>query len=442
MNAFRKSSIDDRTTAPDRLADAPGGQAASRGGPAAVGTGRRDATGPDAEPRPQSATDWLLVATREIVVRATNRGFIVSTIVTLVILAGAVGFMSWQGGRESTYQVVVTAADGERIVTAANDQAKAADEKMTIETTKATDDDSARTTVRDGDADVWLHRGTDGWVMTSNEDPPDKLAASLREVVRSTALADNAAAAGTSLPALQQGTVLATDRIDGGEDNSTMVQIAQFIFAMLFYVASLTFGYQIANSVVEEKQSRIVEIIATAIPLRHLLAGKVVGNSVIALGQMVMYVAVGLIGLSFTDLSTLLPQLSGATAWFVVFFLLGFLSLACLWAVAGSLASRTEDLQSTTGPLTIILMLVYFVSFSLEGTARTISSFLPIVSVISMPARILGGDTAWWEPVVALLIMGAFAALTVIVGERAYRRSLMQTHGGKLSWRQALTTPE
>ena len=51
---------------------------------------------------------------------------------------------------------------------------------------------------------------------------------------------------------------------------------------------------------------------------------------------------------------------------------------------------------------------------------------------------LLAGDAAWWEPVVALLLMGAFSAVTVVVGERIYRRSLMQS-GGRVSWKQALT---
>lgn len=95
-------------------------------------------------------------------------------------------------------------------------------------------------------------------------------------------------------------------------------------------MASLIFGMTLANSVVEEKQSRIVEIIATKIPVRHLLAGKIAGNTVLAVGQMALYAAIGLVGLRFTPYS-FLPSVSGALGWFLVFFLLGFLcsSPAC-----------------------------------------------------------------------------------------------------------------
>ena len=137
----------------------------------------------------------------------------------------------------------------------------------------------------------------------------------------------------------------------------------------------------------------------------------------------------------------MVPALSTAVIWFVLFFIVGFFAIACIFAVAGALASRTEDLQSTTSPITTVLMLVYFVSFGLSGTGAVIASYVPIASVIAMPARILAGETAWWEPLVSLLVMSAFAAVTVVVGEKVYRRSLLQTRG-RLSWRQALRTPE
>ena len=212
------------------------------------------------------------------------------------------------------------------------------------------------------------------------------------------------------MKALEQGTTLTTTRFDGQAGSSGFVKGATFAFALLFFMAAMMFGQQIAASVVEEKQSRLVEILATAIPLRQLLAGKILGNSVIALGQVVLFAAVGLVAVSFTDASTLLPTLSTAVVWFVLFFAVGFFALACLYAVAGALASRTEDLQSTTAPMTMVLMVVYVASFGLSGKALEVASFVPIASVVSMPGRLLAGDAAWWEPVLALLVMAAFSA--------------------------------
>lgn len=380
---------------------------------------------------------WMLVAGREIVVRLTNRAFIISTIITLLFIAGFGAFSIWQGNRTTTHTVAVTAPDVGAIVSAAGAAASRADDKVAIQPSTVGSDAAARTALQEGEADAWLHRGSDGWVLTSTRDPDPALRTAIGDVVRDQALSANAAAAGTTAEALQRGTVLATDRLDGQEDNAGFVALVTFIFALLFYMSAVTFGYLISGSVVQEKQSRIVEIIATAIPLRQLLAGKVVGNSVLAFAQIVLFGAVGLAAVSFTEFSRLVTSLSTAVGWFVLFFVVGFLALACLYAVAGALASRAEDLQSTTAPMTMVLILVYIAGSIASGTALQVISFLPIFSVVAMPARILAGEAMWWEPVVALVLMAGFAAATIVIGERIYRRSLMQTRG-KLSWRQGL----
>ncbi|MGO4600480.1 ABC transporter permease [Terrabacter sp. 2YAF2] len=384
---------------------------------------------------------WAIVAQREIVVRLTNRAFLVSTLITLLFIAGFGAFSVWDSNRTTTYTVAVTGADGRQLVERAAASARQADDKVSIESTPVSDEPAARALVDDGTADSWLHQTGPGWTLTSADDADLALRTAVEAALRDTVLERNAAAAGTTVQALEQGTTLTTARFDGRAGSSGFVKGATFAFALLFFMAAMMFGQQIAASVVEEKQSRLVEILASAIPLRQLLAGKILGNSVIALGQVVLFAAVGLVAVSFTDASTLLPTLSTAVVWFVLFFAVGFFALACLYAVAGALASRTEDLQSTTAPMTMVLMVVYVASFGLTGKALEVASFVPIASVVSMPGRLLTGDAAWWEPVLAILVMAAFSAGTIVVSERIYRRSLLQTRG-RVSWKQALSAPE
>ena len=156
---------------------------------------------------------------------------------------------------------------------------------------------------------------------------------------------------------------------------------------------------------------------------------------------MALYAAIGLVGLRFTQYSTFLPSIGGALGWFLVFFLVGFLLIACLWAVAGALASRTEDVQSTATPVTMLLLAIFFGSMFLDGTAQTVLSYVPPASAVLMPQRILDGSALWWEPIVALAILVAAAGVVVLVAERLYRRSLLQTQG-TLSMRQAWSAPE
>lgn len=397
------------------------------------GAGREEPTG--------TGGAWLLVARREVVVKATDRTFITGTVVTLVLIAVLVGVQLFLANRTTDYTVVTTSDRAAAVAGVAQERAPSIDDTVEVTVRPVADDAAARAAVLDESADAWLHEQGDGWVLTTRSDFEGSLEAVVSQVVRDDALAANARDAGTTVEALERGATLETSLLEGDAQRAELVGIVTFAFVFLFYLATLTFGATLASSVVEEKQSRIVEIIATAIPLRHLLAGKVVGNTLLAVVQLALFVTVGLVGLSFTSYSPLLAAVSGASAWFLVFFLAGFVTLACLWAVAGSLASRMEDLQSTTTPLTMLVMGVFFAGLFLEGTWQTVGSFVPPLSAILMPVRLLSGDAAWWEALVALALLVATAAVTVSVGERLYRRSLLQT-GGRVGVRQAWRTQE
>ncbi|HHU10871.1 MAG TPA: ABC transporter permease [Intrasporangiaceae bacterium] len=382
---------------------------------------------------------WALVARREILVKAVDKGFIIGTLLTLAILGGWLGWTAYSAERTNMYAVVTTSADaamGEQVA----ERASHLNDKTVVETRTVADADAATAEVDSGAADGWLHRDGTGWTLTTKSSKGELLSVT-QQAVRGATIDDQAKALGTTAADLEAGSVVSPHFLEGDAERAGLAQAVGFAMALLFFMAALMYGMQIAYSVVEEKQSRIVEIIATSIPLRHLLAGKVLGNTVMAILQMVLYIGVGLIGLSFTPYKAFIPALTGPVAWFIVFFTTGFIALACLWAVAGSLASRMEDLQSTSAPLTYLIMGIYFGSFLLSGNAKVIASFVPPVSAVIMPMRILEGGVPLWQPIVALALMLAFGVATIIIGERLYRRSLLQS-GGRVSLKAAWSAAE
>jgi ABC-2 type transport system permease protein len=383
---------------------------------------------------------WVLVTRREIVSRITDKSFLIGTVLMVAMLVGFIGFSAWQDERTDKVTLGAT-PDAVAMATAIQEGAAQVDDKVQVTVVELDDEAAAETALHEDDVDAWLHPTGDGWELTSESSEQESLTDVARVVVRQQVLADNAAGAGTTVEALEAGSAVSTAFLRGDAEKAAVAQAVGFVFVFLFYFAALVFGMQLASSVIEEKQSRIVEIIAAAIPLRHLLAGKVLGNTALAVIQLLVYLAVGLVGLSFTSYKSYVPALSGPTAWFVGFFLAGFIALACLWAVAGSLASRTEDLQATSTPLTMLMLVMFFGGLSLDGRGQVIASFVPPVSAVVMPKRILAGGVEWWEPLVALGLLAVFAALTVWVGERLYRRALLQT-GGRVSLRQAWSTAE
>lgn len=369
---------------------------------------------------------WRVVAGREIFVKLTDKNFIISTVVTLLLLAGSIGLQTLLGGGAGSTTIAASGPQTrqvlEQVGRVADQRAKPMDLTITEEASAA----AVTAAVRDKSAEVGLVHEGDSWRLIGLSTPEAGITASVREAVQQLVVTTNAAAAGTSLDVLTKGSTVDVAALDTNDDPG-LRYVVGFAFAFLFYLASLLFGMTIASSVVEEKQSRVVEILVTAVPVRQLLLGKVAGNTVLALAQMVVFVGVGLIGLSFSSYASFLPSIAAASGWFLIFFLAGFIALACLWAVAGSLATRNEDLQSTTPALTTVLVVAMVVGLVGEGLVRTIGSYIPVISTVAMPMRLFTGEAAWWEPIVSLLITLAFAGVAVVVGERLYRRSVLQT---------------
>ncbi|WP_353952117.1 ABC transporter permease [Knoellia sp. S7-12] len=385
-------------------------------------------------------TAWLTVARREIITKLTDRAFIIGTLSLIGILAAVLGIQAFMANKATEYAVVTSSSAAHQMAEQVKTVTEADDDKTKVALSEVPDDGGATKAVRDGDADVWLHEVDGGWVLTGDSEVSGDLTTAATTAIRDATLKTNAAEAGTSAEALQRGSDVSTALLDGDADRAGVAQVVGFALAMLFYLASFTFGLALANSVVEEKASRIVEIITTKISVRELLAGKVMGNLALALAQMALFVAVGLIGLTLTDYDRFVPAISGAVGWFTVFFVVGFGLLACLWAVAGALASRTEDVQSTSAPLTMLTMAVFFAALLVDGTAKSVLSFVPPFSAVLMPIRVLEGSAPWWQALVALAILLVAAGLTVVVAARLYQRSLLQTQG-RLSLRQAWSTP-
>ncbi|MFE6510627.1 ABC transporter permease [Nocardioides sp. NPDC057764] len=379
---------------------------------------------------------WQIVARREIAVRATDRSTLIGTAVMLAVIVGVLGFTAWGESREKTYELAYSTAASQAVVEGIAERAADIDEKVRIEPVAVADADAARDSLEEEQADAYLRPTAEGWALVTLEDADSELRDVVSQAVEAIVLAGNADAAGTTAAELTKGSTVTLEQLEGDSELTAIRYIVGYALAIVFYFASIMFGMTLANSVVEEKQSRIVEMIAAAVPLRQLLAGKIIGNAVIAVGQMLIYVTVGLVGLSLTDFSFALPALSGAIGWFVVFFLIGFVVLSTLWAVAGALASRTEDLQSSSTPITMLLMVMFFGALYLDGVGEQIGSYVPPLSAVLMPMRLVDGSAAWWEPVIALALLLGFGAALVRLAERLYSRALLQT-GGQLSLKAA-----
>ena len=163
------------------------------------------------------------------------------------------------------------------------------------------------------------------------------------------------------------------------------------------------------------------------------------GTTLLAFGQIALVAATAIAGLALTGQHELLLGLGSAVVWFVVFFILGFVLLASLFAATGAMVSRQEDIGSTTTPVTLLVMVPYFlvVFFNDNPLVIGIMSYVPFSAPVGMPLRIFLGTAQWWEPLVSLAVLAATTFLVIALGARVYERSLLKL-GARVSWREAV----
>ena len=381
---------------------------------------------------------WAIVTLREVMVKMRDRTYLVSTLLTLLLIAGSVLFSGYMASRGSDYTVAVTDAAAEEIVGTADTLGRENDGNTTFEAVTADSSEAALQLVRDEETDAALLRGENGiWTLTGKEDIGSDLRGPVADALSSYVISTNAAAAGTTAEQLTAGSELEESLLEGDAENSGLAAAVGFVFSFLFYMATIIFGMAIATSVLEEKQNRVVEILATAIPIRQLLYGKVAGNTVLAIVQLALYAGAALVAMNVTGSAEMLGFIIPVSGWLLVFFLVGFLILAAGWAMLGSMASRSEDLNSSSTPVMAVIFAALFAGMFAKGQLLVIASFVPVISSVAMPIRMLNSEVPLWQTLASLALALAAAYALLVFSARIYRRAVMQS-GGALTLRKAM----
>lgn len=330
-----------------------------------------------------------LVAAREIKVKLRDKTFLWGTLIFLLVAVAATVVPALLNGGPASVAVTESGAAPLRAAG--------------LEVRIVADDAAAERAARDGDVDAAVVAGP---TVLALDDAPDDVVGAL-----------------SAAPPVRL--------LDPDAVNPAAAFLVPFAFAFVFFTISQTFGVQIAQSVTEEKQTRIVEILVAAVPVRALLAGKILAAGALALGQIALIAVAAVAGTRIAGGGKLLGLLAPAIGWFVPFFLLGFLLLAAMWAVAGALVNRQEDIAGAAMPVQLAVMLPFFAVIFLNDnvTAMRILSYVPLSAPTAMPVRLFTGDAAGWEPLVALVLLLVAAAGFLAVGTRVYEGSLLRTNG-------------
>lgn len=386
-----------------------------------------------------AASSWRaagLVARRELVERSREKSFLVSTLLTLLIVLGVALVPPLLGlGDPSRFQVAF-AADA----TGQPEAAQRAGEELGVELEVVpVDPAGARAAVADGELDAYVERAR---VLVDSELDPE-LGRVLQAASASTRSAEQLAASGLDPAAVARAQAVPPLQVDAVDPPDPAAQTRRGIVSIgtfVLYGQLIGYGFWVATGIVEEKSSRVVEVLLATVRPRALLAGKVLGIGVLALGQLLVLAVVGLAataaaGVVDLDAGAVVPVLV-LLGWFV----LGFAFYACLFAAGAARVSRQEDLQSVTTPGTL-LVLVSFLGALYAGndagsTAARVLGVLPPFSALVSPVRIVSGQAPWWEPLLAVGLMLLAVAGLVVLAARVYEGSVLRM-GGTVPLREA-----
>lgn len=221
-----------------------------------------------------------------------------------------------------------------------------------------------------------------------------------------------------------------------------------YVLVILLYMTIVLYGTYIAMGVIEEKSTRVVEILVSTVRPFHLMLGKLLGMGAAALLQYGLWLGAGfglLLARGSLDhlrVAGMDLALADVDPWllvaFFVFFVLGFCSYAGLFAAGGSLVSRTEDAQQITGPLTMILVVVFFFAFyTMENPDKPLSvalSLVPLVSPMIMFVRIAMGQPEAWQIALSIVLSLVATVLLVAAASRIFRAGVL-LYGRRMSMR-------
>ncbi len=380
-----------------------------------------------------------IVARREFVERIRDRGFLISTGITLAVLVGFVAIASLTAG--STEFDLAVAGTGSAEVGGRIERA-AADLDLEVEVAlhRYATAEAAERAVRDGRVDAAL---VDARTIVVRTDPAPELVgliqvASARErseaTLRTAGLTPQEVAEALEQPPLP---VTSLEPVDQRRREYAAVA---FVGVLALYGQLFAYGYWVAAGVVEEKATRVVEVLLATVRPSQLLRGKILGIGVLGLAQLALIGAVGYAAARAVGALAFPSGALGVIGLVLVWFVLGYFLYASLFAVAGAVVPRQEDLQATMTPLTILIVASFFVGIeanrSPDSTLAIVASFLPPSAPLVMPSRLLQGEASAWEGLLSAAVLVGTTIALVPVATKVYARAVLQP--GKVRLRQVL----
>lgn len=223
---------------------------------------------------------------------------------------------------------------------------------------------------------------------------------------------------------------------------------AMMLMSIVLFYAIYFCAYQVSSSITTEKTSKIIETLVTSTSPKTIVLGKTIGIGVVGLAQMIVITGAALISAkaflepelleNVLDMSNITPYLGIMTA---IYFILGYLSYALLYALTGSTVSKPEDIQSANSPVAILAVigfyLSYFTMMNPTSELNVFASLFPISSPFCMPFRIMMGLASKTDVIMSIAILFVTIIVIAHVAIKIYSNAILN-YGTKMSIRDII----
>jgi ABC-2 type transport system permease protein len=226
--------------------------------------------------------------------------------------------------------------------------------------------------------------------------------------------------------------ISSSDKIEESGYGDTVVA---FLFTFLLYMSLLMIGSMMMTSIIEEKNSRVVEILLSSMDSKDLLIGKILGVSITSIVQMAIWLSPLVILISTTWFILPADLVISISIWHIVYFLfnylLGLMTFLGLFASVGSIFENSQDAQQGMWPIMILIMIPFFISLSMMenpgNSIARIGSMFPFASIIIMPARMSIVEIPLWQLIISAAINIATLLVVFSAAGKIYRIGIMRT---------------
>ncbi len=378
------------------------------------------------------------VAKRDFIQRAKSKAFLVSLLVIVGGLAAVGPLLATEVQPPKPYQVGVVGTIAPDIQVTMSQLAAQVEREVVVRSFATRTD--AEEALEAGSLSVAIDGYEYIWQEETNGQLESILTASFAQAARTDLAGELGLTAGDTAALIQPITTTSTF-LNPPEEDRVVRFIAAYFGMFLLYIAILMFGQFVMVGVMEEKASRVVEVVLSRVRAHQLLAGKVIGIGLLGLVELIVvagtaYGVVLMVDLPIPDLPSIgLGVVLNAVWWFI----LGFGFYSVLYAALGATVSRQEDIQGVAFiPLVFLLPAYAIAMIAIESTSTVIEvlAMLPPFAPLVLPVRMALGLAPWWH--VAIGVVGVILAtyFMIRVAGRIYEGSLLRL-GARVKLRDA-----